>query len=374
MPSRPPNIGTSLLRTLHRIHRQLTDLKERLDRCPKQIRATEANVQHRESLLAQAKADAKALRMAADQQQLQLKSSEDKVKDLRRKLNAASSNREYQVLWEQVAADEMTNSVLADEILEALEKVDAFQKDIAEAEAASAAARQRAAEVRAQVAQQEPLLTADITRLEAELQQTEATLPAEIRESYRRVVRQRGEDALAVVENQCCGGCNQQVPLNVCGQIIMGQPVFCRTCGRLLYMPENPEHGSIIGSPEDRKSWSWEERARRVKTRLEKGESGPPPFPPEQTLPFLDDLCVRGRAIPTELVATYNWNFVNTTLDNITMAIQGYGGGDVWPPEEGGWYKSIPRNHPECYEVTAEFAAAWLALRGLAKKSVVVEE
>ncbi len=75
--------------------------------------------------------------MAADQKQLQLKSSEDKVKDLRRKLNAAASNREYQALLEQIAADEMANSVLADEILEALEKIDAFQKNLAEADAAA---------------------------------------------------------------------------------------------------------------------------------------------------------------------------------------------------------------------------------------------
>jgi predicted nucleic acid-binding Zn-ribbon protein len=95
MPSTTPNIGISLLRTLHRIHRQLTDLRERLDRGPRQIRAGETNVQHRETELAQTKTEAKAMRMAADQKQLQLKSGEDKVNDLRRKLNAASSNREY---------------------------------------------------------------------------------------------------------------------------------------------------------------------------------------------------------------------------------------------------------------------------------------
>lgn len=237
MPS-TPNIGVSVLRTLHRIHRQLTDLKERLDRGPKQIRAAEANVQHRENSLAQTKAESKTLRIAADQKQLQLKSSEDKVKDLRRKLNAASSNREYQAFLEQIAADEMTNSVLADEILEALDKIDAFQSNIAEAEAALAAAKQKTAEVRAEVAKQEPLLAADLARLQAELQESEATLPGDIRDLYNRGVRQKGEDALAVVENQYCGGCNQQVPINICNQIMLGKPVFCKTCGRLLYMPE----------------------------------------------------------------------------------------------------------------------------------------
>ncbi len=238
MPSTPPNVDVSVLRTLHCIHRQLGDLHSRLDRGPQQIRAAEANVQHRDELLSRAKAEAKALRVAADQKQLQLKSGEDKVKDLRRKLNAANNNREYQALLDQIAADEMANSVLADEILESLERVDTFGKNIADAEAAAAAAKQKAEQVHAEVARQKPLLTADVERLEAELQQTEAMLPAEVRELYRRVVRQKGEDALAVVENQYCGGCNQQIQLNMLNQIMLGQPVFCKTCGRLLYLPE----------------------------------------------------------------------------------------------------------------------------------------
>jgi len=238
MSSTSHNPGVSILRTLHRIRRQLTDLRERLDRGPRQIRATEANVKQCVETLAKTRAEAKALRMAADQKQLQLKSGEDKVKDLRRKLNAAASNREYQVLLEQIAADEMTNSVLTDEILEALEETDVFGKNIAQAEAALAAARRKAAETSAEVARQEPLLRADVERLEAELRQAESDLPGEVRDLYRRVVRKKGEDALAVVINQCCGGCNQQVPLNLCSQIMLGQPVACKTCGRLLYLPE----------------------------------------------------------------------------------------------------------------------------------------
>lgn len=238
MPSSTSNIGTSVLRVLHRIHRQLTDLRERLDRGPRQIQAATAYVQRCENGLTQTRAEAKSLRMAADQKQLQLKSTEDKMRDLRRKLNEATSNREYQALLEQIAADEMAKSVLEDEILEALEKVDAFQKNIADADAMLTAAKQKADEACADVAKQEPVLQGDIARLEAELRETEATLPNDIRDLYQRIVRQKGEDALAVVENQCCGGCNQQVPLNLCSQIMLGQPVACKTCGRLLYLPE----------------------------------------------------------------------------------------------------------------------------------------
>ena len=88
------------------------------------------------------------------------------------------------------------------------------------------------------MAQQEPLLAADVARLEAELREAETALPDDVGELYRRGVRQKGEDALAAVENQCCSGCNQQVPLNLWTKIMIGRPAFCKTCGRLLYMPE----------------------------------------------------------------------------------------------------------------------------------------
>jgi predicted nucleic acid-binding Zn-ribbon protein len=241
MANTPTNIGTSVLRDLHRILRQLTDLRERFDRGPRQSRAADANVQRCEELLAKTKAESKTMRMAADQKQLQLKSSEDKVKDLRRKLNAATSNREYQALLDQISADEMSNSVLADEILEALEKSDAFHKNIVQAEATLAAAKQKAEQVRVEVAQQGPKLQAEVEKFEAELRQTEEILPGDILELYQRIVRQKGEDALALVENQFCGGCNQQIPLNMLGQIMLGQPISCKTCGRLLYLPEKPE-------------------------------------------------------------------------------------------------------------------------------------
>jgi hypothetical protein len=234
-----PNVSTEILRTLHRLHRQLTDLRERLDHGPKRVRAAEASVARQEQQLAQAQADFKKLRVAADQKQLQFKGSEEKAKDLRRKLNTATSNREYQTLKEQIAAGEMANSVLEDEILEALEKIDQFQRQIAQTEAALKAARQKAAAVRSEVQQQEPLIRNDLQRLEAELQESEAALPPTVKEIYQRVVRQRGEDALAVVENEFCGGCHQHVPLNVCAEIMLARPMFCKSCGRLLYLPES---------------------------------------------------------------------------------------------------------------------------------------
>jgi predicted nucleic acid-binding Zn-ribbon protein len=105
MSPSPQNVSLDVLRTLHRLHRQLTDLRERQDRGPKQIRATEANVKHREEEVATLREELKTTRKTTDQKQLQLKANEAKILEFRRKLNAATSNREYQIFKEQIAAD-----------------------------------------------------------------------------------------------------------------------------------------------------------------------------------------------------------------------------------------------------------------------------
>jgi uncharacterized protein len=234
------NVSTEVLRKLHRIHRQLTDLRERLDRGPKQVRTREAYVAHQEQQLAQAQAEVKSFRVSTDAKQLQFKAKEEKIKEVKLKLNMATSNREYQAFKDQMAADEMTNSVLADEILEALEKIDAMNAAVLQEQETLAKANQEAERVRQEVAAAEPLIRADLDRLEAELRQEEKTLPEEMREAYRRVVRQKGEDGLApIVEKEFCGGCNQSVPINIYNAMTLSRPIFCKSCGRLLYIPED---------------------------------------------------------------------------------------------------------------------------------------
>jgi predicted nucleic acid-binding Zn-ribbon protein len=231
-------ISGGALRQLHRIHRQLTDLRERLARGPKQIAAGEANVKRAENEVAAAKNDHRAARVAADEKQLQLKSREMRLKDLQVKLNQAQSNREYQAIKEQMAADTQANSVLADEILEALEKIDTLQGGVATAEGNLVKAKEEAAKVRARVNEQQAGLESELARVLAELAEAEKVLPYDFKDEYLRLTKARGEDAMAPVEGECCGGCYQMITANMQADLRLEKPVFCKTCGRLLYLPE----------------------------------------------------------------------------------------------------------------------------------------
>jgi predicted nucleic acid-binding Zn-ribbon protein len=231
-------VTAELLRELHRLHRQLSDLQSRLDRGPKQVKAGEANVARLQEAADQAKEVAKRTEMTAREKERQLKEREGRIEDLKRKLNACSTNREYQAIVEQIAADDQANSVLSDEILEL------FEKQAAEAEAAKTAAagvdkgKADLEKLKERIAGEREGLQSEVHRISGELQAAAKNLPGDIRTEYERVAKVSGEEALAPIEDECCGGCYQKITSQMLNELKLQQLVRCKSCGRILYLPE----------------------------------------------------------------------------------------------------------------------------------------
>jgi predicted nucleic acid-binding Zn-ribbon protein len=232
-------VTAGTLRTLHRMHRQLDDLKEQLDAGPRAVAARTKQVQAAEARRAAAQEDVKRARMAADQKQLQLKSAEAKILDLESKLNACKTNREYQTLGDQIAADRMATKVLEDEILEALDRVDRLKPAVPAADAEIEGAKKLLAEAQAKVQADAGRLEAEVARIAGDLRVAEKDLADDVREKYDRVVKQKGADAMSPIDGQSCGGCFQQLTGNMVSELMLGRVIACRSCGRLLYMPDS---------------------------------------------------------------------------------------------------------------------------------------
>ncbi len=231
-------VSTEVLRELHRIHGQLSDLRDRLARGPKQVLAREANVDQQQTVLSAAQEHVKQTKMATDQKQLDLKSGEQKVDDLKRKLNACSSNKEYQALLEQIAAAEMAGSVLADEILEAFDKIELLEKKVSESLSIVEVAKDELTKCRDKVTQESQVIQGDIERLEGELTHAEKELPTDFKVDYQRVIRGKGAEGMAGVDDQVCLGCGVNITLNMKNELLLSKPVFCKSCGCLLYIGE----------------------------------------------------------------------------------------------------------------------------------------
>ncbi len=226
------------LHALHRFHLALKSVQDELARGPRQVRA-------RDNQLAQLDAEKKAkeeelkqARAATDRKNLDLKSSEAKLKDLDRKLNEAASNREFDILKGQIAADQASNSVLQDEILEFLEKVDRILLEIS----AIAERRIKLETERNTFATQIETQSVDLRKQEAELkgqvQESEKMIPETIKAHYRRLVDAYGADGMAPIDNGMCTHCFVSLTPQIAVEIGTGSAIFCPSCDRLLYAPK----------------------------------------------------------------------------------------------------------------------------------------
>lgn len=229
---------TNGLRELHRIHTEIQRVRTELERGPRQVRARRRLVENKQSEIEQLRSRLMQTRKRADEKGLQLKSNEEKLHGLQIKLNQATSNREFDAVKGQMDADTMANSVLEDEILEALEKVDALRSSIETAETELATLETESEKFAASVAASRSNLEAELTQLESSLAVAEKIIPAGLKADYKRLVQGHGASALAPVDGKACTSCMTTVTTQQGIDLRAGRFTFCRSCGRLLYQAE----------------------------------------------------------------------------------------------------------------------------------------
>lgn len=226
------------LSTLHALHLELQEVNDELDRGPRQINVRKKRVAQAKQQVADREATLKQARSLGDQKSMDLKSREAKVADLTAKLNQSTSNKEYDAIKSQIAADEAASSVLEDESLEAMERIDATLADLENDKKAVATAEQELRETEEKFAKRKVELDAQAAELAEKIKLSESIVPAgQAREDYRRLAANVGADSMAPIEDGVCTGCYTAVPMQARVLLNQGEIVFCGSCRRLLYKP-----------------------------------------------------------------------------------------------------------------------------------------
>jgi len=224
-----------ILRDLHRIHTQLTDLRARLERCPKQLDAAQTRLARAESAHEQQKSTIQQLTLASKEQELLLGEREARVETLKGKLKECSSNKEYQTLSDEIAAINETVSSISDDILQQYDHLEAEQTTLESLHADVEDSRTSLAETESFIAEEESTLAMEISRIVLQLKNAEGDLPHDFRSEYSRMTEARGAEGLAEVVENCCGTCFQQISLQMESELRVGKMVQCQGCAAILY-------------------------------------------------------------------------------------------------------------------------------------------
>jgi predicted nucleic acid-binding Zn-ribbon protein len=219
--------------------RQTTDLRDRIDRGPKKVKLIQRNELAFEEALAMAKETLQESTLAANSKQLQLGEREATIEKLKANLNTCDSNKEFQLLKDRIAADEQANSVLSDEILELLERIDVLTEKVAEAKSNHAAAVAETKVIAKKIDDEQVVLGAELDQVTKELAEQEKSVPTDLKVDYQRLVKLKGEDALAETDASNCGNCNQRLTTQMAAELLTHKALFCQGCGCLLYPVNN---------------------------------------------------------------------------------------------------------------------------------------
>lgn len=230
------------LREIHSLHQRAKAIQDRLNSHPKTVAARNALVNKKLTSLEQFKKEIQQIKVAKGLKEVQRKSLLQKIEDYSTKLLNVKKNEEYKAIQNEIALVKSQVNKVDDELID--QEIDLEERNgkLAELEAELDKAKKDLAAFIKKAEDDRPGDEAKLAELSKHIAEAEAIIPGEIRESYQRVIRQKGADALALVEDGACTGCFMAITSQMLNDLInCNTLVFCRTCGRVLYMAEATE-------------------------------------------------------------------------------------------------------------------------------------
>jgi predicted nucleic acid-binding Zn-ribbon protein len=227
-----------VFRAIHRLRRHASDLQEQLDRVPRQLKAQQARVARQEELLKEGQEALRKLKVAVHDKEVTLKSTHTQIAKRRKQFDTVGSKKEMDALQSEIAADVALTQRLEDEILTGMAESEERTAQLPELEKALAQARQDYAEFEKTAAARQADLRGQLNEALEQIKAAEAGVPANVLVQYQRMVGSLGANALAALQGRTCSACHSEVTAQNYNEVLQELFVVCKSCGRILYLPE----------------------------------------------------------------------------------------------------------------------------------------
>jgi predicted nucleic acid-binding Zn-ribbon protein len=228
----------AILREIHRLLRFARDLQEQIDRGPKQLKVQQIKISRQEDVQREAQEALKKLKLAVHDKEVTLKGIHTLIAKHQKQLNEATSKKEYDALRVEIASEQAKCAKLEDEILAAMAETEEHAAKLPELEKTVQRAREEYKKLEAGAAERAGALAQQLDETKARLKEIEPSIPAKVQEQYHRIVTAQGADAFAAVVDRNCGACYTGITAQQYTDLLMQNFVACKSCGRMLYLPE----------------------------------------------------------------------------------------------------------------------------------------
>jgi predicted nucleic acid-binding Zn-ribbon protein len=178
--------------------------------------------------------------------ELDLKSRDAHIEKLRNQQQNARNNKEYQALLVEINTQKIDRNKAEDTTMKALEEVERTQGLIKELTAQHEGETAKLTQMRSQIGERVASLQAEIDALVPAREQAAAACSPKGVQAFERLADRMDGEAMAALsrphpkrEEYICTACNMDVVTDVYNRLHSRDDlVFCPSCGRILYIPE----------------------------------------------------------------------------------------------------------------------------------------
>ncbi|MFH1381060.1 MAG: C4-type zinc ribbon domain-containing protein [Candidatus Omnitrophota bacterium] len=225
-----------MLVELQELDAEIFGKKRILELAPEKTKEMDAILEEKTGRLKALEEELKDIQLKRKEKEVDLAAKEASIKKYEAQLTQVKTNKEYSVLQKEIADIKADNSILEEEIIGFLEKIETVEKDIAKERELLAVEKKKIDSEKKKIEEEIKAIQAEFDELNKKRQEFTAKVDKNLLSRYEKILYKT--DGLAMVEivDGACGGCNMNLPPQVVNETRLKKEVtFCGNCARILY-------------------------------------------------------------------------------------------------------------------------------------------
>lgn len=206
---------------------------------PAKLAAVTLELEAFEATLAEEDGQLQAVQKAYREQEREAQVALAQIRKSNERLATVKTNKEYQLILKEIDDLKRKNSLIEDEMLACLDRIEAADAAVKQKKAQVLALRQTADRQKAEIERDTQQMTAHLTDLAQAGREAARAVDPVLLECFRRVQEQVRQGAVAPVVDAVCQGCHLNIPWQLFNELHrFDELTFCPHCRRIIFCQE----------------------------------------------------------------------------------------------------------------------------------------
>jgi len=254
----PTNVA---LVKLFQADQKLREAQGRLDATTKNVRVQERRVKDLTDRINATHASLKEKTAKGHNLDVDLKSRDAHIEKLRTQQQQAKNNKEYQAFLVEINTGKVDRNKVEEEAIKILGEAEKLQGELKEMNAQLEGEKAKLTIMQGEITDRTAALRAEIESIRPEREAAAAAVPRQAREAFDRLAdRFEGEAMSPLIkpdrrrEEYACSACMMDLVRDVYNKLhSRDQLVFCPSCQRILYIPDELPPETAVHRPKEKK-------------------------------------------------------------------------------------------------------------------------